>query len=293
MYGRPAVICMAAAAAAATARAISQLVVSELHSGYGAAEAAADEAEAAAAVAEFSASMPLLPRLPGGVALSAAEQRLLVAPRGETDEAMLRAIDARLPVCVAAVEKAEGALEALRSESREADERFAAEKDRFVSAAIDGFLKLQEAYRECQRGRVSLKTASRMIEPHVAEAQLLERELRERRQQLVSTHSSETGQNNPATVPTTILATCDPVAVKRKREDTNSQVDTDDRRSALAEQNSNESNATSRADDAHNGKRRRRWSRSSSSGGGGSRSSVGENGKGAGVETADDACVLQ
>ena len=45
-------ICMAAGAAAATARAISQLVVSELHSGYGAAEAAADEAEAAAAVAE-------------------------------------------------------------------------------------------------------------------------------------------------------------------------------------------------------------------------------------------------
>ena len=73
-----------AGAAAATARAISQLVVTELHNGYGVAEAAADEAEAAAAVAELSASMPVLPRLPG--TRSAAEQRLLVAPRGETDE---------------------------------------------------------------------------------------------------------------------------------------------------------------------------------------------------------------
>jgi hypothetical protein len=256
------------AAAAATARAISQLVVSELHNGYGAVEAAADEAEAAAAVAEFSASMPVLPRLPSAM-----------APRGEASTAMVSAIDARLPICVEAAQRGDGALEALRAESRAADERFAAEKDRFVNTAIDGFLKLREVYRECQQGRVSLKTGLRLIEPHVAEAQLLENELRERRQQLVATGTQ-------AAAPTITLADREPVVAKRKRDNDEEQADTSSTRSALTERTSNEGQAArSTESGARTGKRRRRWSRSDKI--------PTSDGSGDGTEAPEDACVVQ
>ena len=278
----------ASADVAATARAISQLVVSELHNGYGAADAAADEAEAAAAVAEFSASMPILPRLPGAIAPTG-EQRLN-APCGETVAAMIRAIDARLSVCTEAAERGDGALEALRAESRAADERFAAEKDRFVSTAIDGFLKLREVYRECQQGRVSLKTGSRLIEPHVAEAQLLERELRERRQQLVVDQCTEAETGSQIAAPTIAVTDREPVAVKRKRDDAEEQADQGSIRSALAERTSNECQADCNAkSEAHAGKRRRRWSRSATSSGKISEGNMG----GDGTEAADDACVVQ
>ena len=171
------------AAAAAAARSISQLVVSELHSDYGAVDAAADEAEAAAAVAEFAATMPIVPRVPEAPAPEQA--RLLHAPHGETTNAEIRAIDARLPVCADITQRADGALRALRTESHEADERFAQEKEKFIHASIEGFMRLREAYRECQQGRASLKMASKLIEPSVAKAQLVEHELLERRQQLV------------------------------------------------------------------------------------------------------------
>lgn len=281
----------AAAAAAGTARAISQLVVSELHNGYGAADAAADEAEAAAAVAEFSASMPVLPRVPG--ALAPGEERLLHAPRGETAAAMLRAIDARFAVCVEAAKRGGGALEALRAESRAADERFAAEKDQFVRSTIDGFLKLREAYRECQQGRVSLKTGSRLIEPHVAEAQLLERELRERRQQLLASQSSEAETISQAATPTYTLTDREPVVAKRKRDDTEEQADTDRIPSPLAERTSNEAQAArSAASEARTGKRRRRWSYSKTSRDKIPTSNIG-GGSSDGAETAEDACVVQ
>ena len=278
----------AASSAAATARAISQLVLSELQNGYGPAEAAADEAEAAAAVAEFSARMPVLPRSPA--LLVAGEERSLLAQRGETAAATVRAIDARLPVCEEAAERGSGALEALRAESRAADERFAAEKERFVSAAIDGFLRLQEAYRECQRGRVSLKTGSRLIEPHVAEAQLLERELLERRHQLASGRSPEARLGSPRKSPTGSLADREPVAVKRKRDDSEHPADTGSTRSPLAERASNEGEPACGAESDAPSKRRRRWSRGNASDK--MPRKVGD-ARGDGAGTAEDACVVQ
>lgn len=278
----------AASSAAATARAISQLVLSELQNGYGPAEAAADEAEAAAAVAEFSARMPVLPRSPA--LLVAGEERSLLAQRGETAAATVRAIDARLPVCEEAAERGSGALEALRAESRAADERFAAEKERFVSAAIDGFLRLQEAYRECQRGRVSLKTGSRLIEPHVAEAQLLERELLERRHQLASGRSPEARLGSPRKSPPGSLADGEPVAVKRKRDDSEHPADTGSTRSPLAERASNEGELARGAESDAPSKRRRRWSRGSASDK--MPRKVGD-ARGDGADTAEDACVVQ
>ena len=272
----------AASSAAATARAISQLVLSELQNGYGPAEAAADEAEAAAAVAEFSARMPVLPRSPA--LLVAGEERSLPAA------ATVRAIDARLPVCEEAAERGSGALEALRAESRAADERFAAEKERFVSAAIDGFLRLQEAYRECQRGRVSLKTGSRLIEPHVAEAQLLERELLERRHQLASGRSPEARLGSPRKSPTGSLADREPVAVKRKRDDSEHPADTGSTRSPLAERASNEGEPACGAESDAPSKRRRRWSRGNASDK--MPRKVGD-ARGDGAGTAEDACVVQ
>ena len=279
----------AASSAAATARAISQLVLLELQNGYGPAEAAADEAEAAAAVAEFSARMPVLPRSPA-LLVAGEERSWILAQRGETAAAMVRAIDARLPVCEEAAERGSGALEALRAESRAADERFAAEKERFVSAAIDGFLRLQEAYRECQRGRVSLKTGSRLIEPHVAEAQLLERELLERRHQLASGRSPEARLGSPRKSPTGSLADGEPVAVKRKRDDSEHPADTGSTRSPLAERASNEAELARGAESDAPSKRRRRWSRGSASDK--MPRKVGD-ARGDGAGTAEDACVVQ
>ena len=278
----------AASSAAATARAISQLVLSELQNGYGVAEAAADEAEATAAVAEFSSRMPVLPRLPA--LLVAGEERLLLAQRGETATAMVRAIDARLPVCLEAAERGSGALEALRAESREADERFAAEKERFVTTAIDGFLRLHEAYRECQRGRVSLRTGSRLIEPHVAEAQLLERELLERRDQLVSGHSPKARRCSPHKSPTGSLADGEPVAVKRKRDDSEHPGETGSTRQPLADRTSNEREPARGAESDMPSKRRRRWSRGNASDK--MSKKVGDTG-GDGADTSEDACVVQ
>ena len=251
-------------AMAAQERAFSQLVMQELARDYGAAEQAADEAEAAAAVAEFAASMPPLPRAPP-TANGAQETQLLNAPRGETAQAEISAIDARLPACADAAGRSAGALGALREESRAADERFASEKAAFVQQQIDGFVRLRDVYRECQQGRASLKLASRLMEPRIAEAELVAGELRERRQQLLhptvaAAQTAAALEAGGATTPP------DPAAsLKRKRRSDPAE----DGEGAAAEAAGAPLAARSpnaRADAASTGKRRR-WSRSSSSGG--------------------------
>jgi len=310
------------AAAAAAARSISQLVVSELHSDYDAVDAAADEAEAAAAVAEFAATMPIVPRVPEAPAREQA--RLLHAPHGETTNAEIRAIDARLPVCADITQRADGALRALRTESHEADERFAQEKEKFIRASIEGFMHLREAYRECQQGRASLKMASKLIEPSVAKAQLVEHELLERRQQLVlglgggeddgehtDTKRTDADGAQPLDSAMTDLKTAAgdelvtavssvdnaPASLKRKRsQDSDMQAaDTESARAALSERSTNAGEAASEA--GGGGKRPRRrslsWSRNSS--GRAVDAAASGNGRSASAARADEGetCVLQ
>ena len=311
------------AAAAAAARSISQLVVSELHSDYGAVDAAADEAEAAAAVAEFAATMPIVPRVPEAPAPEQA--RLLHAPHGETTNAEIRAIDARLPVCADITQRADGALRALRTESHEADERFAQEKEKFIHASIEGFMRLREAYRECQQGRASLKMASKLIEPSVAKAQLVEHELLERRQQLVlglgggeddgehtDTKRADADGAQPSDSAMTDLkiaagdelvaavSSVDnaPASLKRKRsQDSDMQAaDTESARAALSERSTNAGEAASEAGGGGGKRPRRRslsWSRNSS--GRAVDAAASGNGRSASAARADEGetCVLQ
>ena len=150
---------MASESAAAAARSWSQLIMSELGSDYGTAEAAADEAAAADAIAGWAQAQSPLPR-----AQQAAEPR---------------EVERRIEACSAAAQRATGALEALRAESRAADERFGAEKEAFMKIAMEGFVRLRQSFRECQQGRASLRLASRLMEPRIAEAERLGLQLRE------------------------------------------------------------------------------------------------------------------
>ena len=48
-----------------------------------------------------------------------------------------------------------------------------------MKTAMEGFVRLRQSFRECQQGRASLRLASRLMEPRIAEAERLGLQLRE------------------------------------------------------------------------------------------------------------------